>query len=79
MVNFNFQEYFRRLKEAPDSLSESFVRRDWFSYYDALTKEEQKEFKSAFNAYLHEENMKIREQIEIGKQMMRDAGIPMSI
>ena len=79
MVQFNFPEYFKRLKEAPDSLSESFVKRDWFSYYDSLSKEEQGEFKNELNAYMHEENIKIREQIEIGKQMMRDAGIPMSI
>ena len=78
MINFNFQDYFRRLKEAPDSLSESYVKRDKFRYYDALSKEEQQEFKSAFNQYLKQENIKIREQIAIGKQMMVDAGIPIS-
>ncbi len=76
MTNFNFSDYFRRLKDASDSLSESYVKRDKFRYYDSLSKEEQQEFKSAFTNYLKEENIKIKEQISIGKQMMMDAGIP---
>ena len=78
MINFNFQDYFKRLREASDSLSESYVKRDKFRYYDALSKEEQLEFKSAFTQYLKGENVKIKEQIAIGKQMMMDAGIPIS-
>jgi hypothetical protein len=78
MINFNFSDYFRRLREASDSLAESYVKRDKFRYYDALSKEEQQEFKSAFSQYLKEENVKIKEQIAIGKQMMVDAGIPIS-
>jgi hypothetical protein len=78
MITFNFSDYFRRLKEAPDSLSESYVRRDKFRYYDSLSKEEQIEFKNAFSEYLKAENIKIREQIAIGKQMMIEAGIPIS-
>jgi hypothetical protein len=78
MINFNFSDYFRRLKDASDSLSESYVKRDKFRYYDSLSKEEQQEFKSAFTNYLKEENIKIKEQISIGKQMMIDAGILIS-
>ena len=78
MINFNFSDYFRRLREASDSLSESYVKRDKFRYYDALSKEEQQEFKNAFSEYLKGENIKIKEQIAIGKQMMMDAGIPIS-
>ena len=78
MINFNFCDYFRRLKDASDSLSESYVKRDKFRYYDSLSKEEQQEFKSAFTNYLKEENIKIKEQIAIRKQMMMDAGIPIS-
>ncbi len=78
MINFNFSDYFRRLREASDSLSESYVKRDKFRYYDALSKEEQQEFKNAFSEYLKGENIKIKEQIAIGKQMMVDAGIPIS-
>jgi hypothetical protein len=78
MINFNFSDYFRRLREASDSLAESYVKRDKFRYYDALSKEEQQEFKNAFNEYLKGENVKIKEQIAIGKLMMIDAGIPIS-
>lgn len=78
MINFNFSDYFRRLREASDSLSESYVKRDKFRYYDALSKEEQQEFKNAFSEYLKGENIKIKEQIAIGKQMMVNAGIPIS-
>ena len=78
MINFNFSDYFRRLREAPDRLSESYVERDWFVYYDSLSKDDQKEFKIAFDNYLHGKNKIYSEQISIGKQMMMDAGIPFS-
>jgi hypothetical protein len=77
-ITFNFQEHFEKLRQAPDRLSESYVERDWFVYYDSLSKDEQKEFKIAFDNYLHGKNEFYEEQIAIGKQMMVDAGIPVS-
>lgn len=44
MVAFNFEEYFRKLGEASDGLSRSFVKREKFQYYDSLSKIEQQEF-----------------------------------
>jgi hypothetical protein len=78
MVNFNFSEYFQKLDQAKDWLAKSYVEREWFMYYDDLSKEEQKEFKEAFNQYLRERNKYFKEQIAIGKQMMIEAGIPIS-
>ncbi|MDR6562802.1 MULTISPECIES: hypothetical protein [unclassified Arcicella] len=78
MINFDFKQHFQKLKEAPDKLSESFIERDWSKYYDTLSKEEQQEFKAAFNEYLRNQNIQYKEQIEIGKEMMRNAGITIS-
>jgi hypothetical protein len=78
MVNFNFNEYFQKLDQAEDWLAKSYVKREWFMYYDALSKEEQKVFKEAFNQYLREKSEYFKEQIAIGKQMMIEAGILIS-
>ncbi len=78
IITFNFKEHFEKLRKAPDRLSESYIERDWFVYYDSLSKDDQKEFKIAFDKYLHERNDYYSEQIAIGKQMMIEAGIPIS-
>ncbi len=78
IITFNFQEHFEKLRQASDRLSESYVERDWFIYYDSLSKDELKEFKIAFDNYLHVKNKLYSEQIAIGKQMVVDAGIPIS-
>jgi hypothetical protein len=78
MVNFNFNEHFLKLGEATDWLAKSYVKREWFMYYDSLSKEEQQEFKKSFDEYLHNKSVYFKEQIAIGKQMMIEAGIPIS-
>jgi TRAP-type C4-dicarboxylate transport system substrate-binding protein len=77
-VTFNFEEYFRKLGEASDGLSRSFVKREKFQYYDSLSKTEQQEFKDISNEYLRKQHLKFREQINTAKQMMIEAGIPIS-
>jgi hypothetical protein len=78
MIIFDFADYFRRLREATDSLSESYIRNEKIRYYDALSEKEKQEFQEAFIQYLKSGNISIREQIAIGKQMMIEAGIPIS-
>ncbi len=78
MIAFNFDEYFRKLNEASDGLSRSFVKKEKFEYYDALSKTEQQEFKEVSNEYLRKQHLKFREQINTAKQMMIEAGIPIS-
>ncbi len=78
MVNFDFKQHFQKLKEAPNKLAESYIERDWSRYYDSLSKEEQQEFKAAFDEYLRKQNIQYKEQIALGKEMMLKAGLKIS-
>lgn len=78
MMTFNFFDYFKRLREAIDSISENYIRNEKNKYYYSLSEKEKQEFGEAFIQYLKSENISIREQIAVCKQMMIEAGIPIS-
>lgn len=44
MITFDFQQYYDRLFNAKDRLEKIKIESEQFSYYDSLSKENQKEF-----------------------------------
>jgi hypothetical protein len=63
MITFDFQQYYERLFNAKDRLEKIKIESEQFRYYDALSKEEQKEFWEIDRSVRRKEGDKIQSQL----------------
>ena len=63
MKLFDFKYYHEKLLNTSDFVEKLRLRREMFLIYDALEKDEQKDFKHQLNKFLHVQSDRIRQEL----------------
>jgi exonuclease I len=63
MASFNFKAHLRKIDLTTDEVEKMLLKKELFDYYDALSKDEQKQFKEHLNQFLRQESTRIRREL----------------
>ncbi len=64
MASFDFEAHLRKMDLTTDEVEKMLLKKELFDYYDALSKDEQKQFKEHLNQFLRQESTRIRRELE---------------
>jgi hypothetical protein len=64
MATFDFKAHLRKLDQTTDEVEKILLKKELFDYFDALSKDDQKQFKEYLNAFLRQESSRIRGELE---------------
>ncbi len=63
MASFDFEAHLRKMDLTTDEVEKMLLKKELFDYYDALSKDEQKQFKEHLNEFLRQESTRIRREL----------------
>jgi exonuclease I len=64
VATFSFKAHLQKLDLTTDEVEKMLLKKELFDYYDALSKDEQKQFKEHLNRFLRQESIRIRKELE---------------
>ncbi len=64
MATFDFKAHLQKIDLTTDEVEKILLKKELFNYYDALSKDEQKQFKEHLNQFLRQESTRIRKELE---------------
>ncbi len=64
MTTFDFKAHLQKIDLITDEVEKILLKKELFDYYDALSKDEQKQFKEHLNQFLRQESTRIRKELE---------------
>jgi exonuclease I len=64
MASFDFKAHLQKIDLTTDEVEKMLLKKELFDYYDALSKDEQKQFKEHLNQFLRQESNRIRKELE---------------
>jgi exonuclease I len=64
MATFDFKAHLQKIDLTTDEVEKMLLKKELFDYYDALSKDEQKQFKEHLNQFLRQESTRIRKELE---------------